>query len=90
MKAEPSPKRVAVIGPAPEARESLGKILRLREQPVEAECAGVAGHAIERGLALGRALQRGHRAVARRRHQARRLALVHDLEMRRDVRLERE
>ena len=88
--AEAATQRVPILRPVVERLEGLRETLRLFEQLVEIERPGVAGDAIERRLAFGRGAERRHRATARIRHQGRRLALVHDLEVRRDVGLERE
>ena len=72
-----------------EGREGLGVILRLAEQRVEIEGAGLARDEGERLGGLGRGFEGGDRAIARLVHQLAGLALVDHLEMRRDIGLER-
>ena len=76
--------RGAAVGP-----ERLGDIQRLLEQLTKTECASLARDKVERRLALEPRFERRDRVVARLDHQRRRLALVDDLEMRRNVGLER-
>ena len=88
--AEPGAERLVIGRGVAEGPERLRETQQLLEQLAETERAGLARDEVERRLAPGLGIERRDRLVARLDHQRRGLALVDDLEMGRDVGLERE